>query len=335
MRLFGQTDQQQKRPAQSEIKMKQIPAIEMKTDKTTNNAADGLAIIGMSGQFPKANSVTEFWNNMIQGKNCVSEVPKERWDWRKYASADKEGQSSLQWGGFIEGIGEFDPLFFGISPKKAANMDPQEFLLLIHAWKAMEDAGLTGQALSSRPTGVFVAAGNTDTAVIPSLIPNRISYALDVKGPSEYYEAACSSALVALHRAIQSIRNGECEQAIVGAVNLLLSPKGFIGFDSMGYLSKKGQAKSFQADANGFVRSEGAGVLIIKPLQKAIDDSDHIYSVIKGSGVSHGGRGMSLHAPNPAGMKDAMKKAYQGAQIDPKTVTYIKRMGSPLHWQTR
>ncbi|PTU27759.1 polyketide synthase [Bacillus subtilis] len=332
VRLFGQTDQQQKRPAQSEIKMKQIPAIEMKTDKTTNNAADGLAIIGMSGQFPKANSVTEFWNNMIQGKNCVSEVPKERWDWRKYASADKEGQSSLQWGGFIEGIGEFDPLFFGISPKEAANMDPQEFLLLIHAWKAMEDAGLTGQALSSRPTGVFVAAGNTDTAVIPSLIPNRISYALDVKGPSEYYEAACSSALVALHRAIQSIRNGECEQAIVGAVNLLLSPKGFIGFDSMGYLSKKGQAKSFQADANGFVRSEGAGVLIIKPLQKAIDDSDHIYSVIKGSGVSHGGRGMSLHAPNPAGMKDAMKKAYQGAQIDPKTVTYIEAHGiaSPL-----
>lgn len=127
---------------------------------------------------------------------------------------------------------------------------------------------------------------------------------------------------MALHRAIQSIRNGECEQAIVGAVNLLLSPKGFIGFDSMGYLSEKGQAKSFQADANGFVRSEGAGVLIIKPLQKAIEDSDHIYSVIKGSGVSHGGRGMSLHAPNPAGMKDAMLKAYQGAQIDPKTVTY-------------
>ncbi|MGF2819215.1 beta-ketoacyl synthase N-terminal-like domain-containing protein [Bacillus subtilis] len=330
--LFGEAHQQEERPAQIENQMKQIPAYETNTDKTIEHAADGIAIIGMSGQFPKANSVTEFWDNLIQGKNCVSEVPKERWDWRKYAAADKEGQSSLQWGGFIEGIGEFDPLFFGISPKEAANMDPQEFLLLIHAWKAMEDAGLTGQVVSSRPTGVFVAAGNTDTAVVPSLIPNRISYALDVKGPSEYYEAACSSALVALHRAIQSIRNGECEQAIVGAVNLLLSPKGFIGFDSMGYLSEKGQAKSFQADANGFVRSEGAGVLIIKPLQKAIEDSDHIYSVIKGSGVSHGGRGMSLHAPNPAGMKDAMLKAYQGAQIDPKTVTYIEAHGiaSPL-----
>ncbi|AIW88373.1 beta-ketoacyl synthase, N-terminal domain protein [Bacillus mycoides] len=140
----------------------QKTAYEMNTDKTIEHAADGIAIIGMSGQFPKANSVTEFWDNLVQGKNCVSEVPKERWDWRKYAAADKEGQSSLQWGGFIEGIGEFDPLFFGISPKEAANMDPQEFLLLIHAWKAMEDAGLTGQVLSSRPTGVFVAAGNTD-----------------------------------------------------------------------------------------------------------------------------------------------------------------------------
>ncbi|MGG0025446.1 beta-ketoacyl synthase N-terminal-like domain-containing protein [Bacillus inaquosorum] len=332
VRLFGETNQQQERSAQIENQMKQIPAYEMKMDKSTELMADGMAIIGMSGQFPKANSVTEFWDNIIHGRNCISEVPKERWDWRKFASADKEGPSSLQWGGFIEGIGEFDPLFFGISPKEAAHMDPQEFLLLIHAWKAMEDAGLTGQALSGRPTGVFVAAGNTDTAVIPSLIPNRISYALDVKGPSEYYEAACSSALVALHRAIQSIRNGECEQAIVGAVNLLLSPKGFIGFDSMGYLSAEGQAKSFQADANGFVRSEGAGVLIIKPLQKAIDDSDHIYSVIKGTGVSHGGRGMSLHAPNPVGMKDAMFKAYQGAQIDPKTVTYIEAHGiaSPL-----
>lgn len=332
VQIFGEANQQQERSAQIENKMKRIPVHEVKTDKTIEHAADDIAIIGMSGQFPKANSVTEFWDNIIHGKNCISEVPIERWDWREFASTDIEEQSSLQWGGFIEGIGEFDPLFFGISPKEAAHMDPQEFLLLAHAWKAMEDAGLTGQALSSCPTGVFVAAGNTDTAVIPSLIPNRISYALDVKGPSEYYEAACSSALVALHRAIQSIRNGECEQAIVGAVNLLLSPKGFIGFDSMGYLSAEGQAKSFQADANGFVRSEGAGVLIIKPLQKAIEDSDHIYSVIKGTGVSHGGRGMSLHAPNPVGMKDAMLKAYQGARIDPKTVTYIEAHGiaSPL-----
>ncbi|MER0466096.1 beta-ketoacyl synthase N-terminal-like domain-containing protein [Bacillus cabrialesii subsp. cabrialesii] len=332
VRLFGEAEQQEDRPAQIESKMKEVPSYEMKTDQTIDHAADGIAIIGMSGQFPKANSVTEFWDNIIQWKNCISEVPKERWDWRKFSSADQEGPSSLQWGGFIEGIGEFDPLFFGISPKEVEQMDPQEFLLLIHAWKATEDAGLTGQALSSRPTGVFVAAGNTDSAVIPSLIPNRISYALDVKGPSEYYEAACSSALVALHRAIQSIQHGECEQAIVGAVNLLLSPKGFIGFDSMGYLSAEGQAKSFQDGANGFVRSEGAGVLIIKPLQKAIEDSDHIYSVIKGTGVSHGGRGMSLHAPNPAGMKDAMLKAYQGAQIDPKTVTYVEAHGiaSPL-----
>ncbi|MCY8472948.1 beta-ketoacyl synthase N-terminal-like domain-containing protein [Bacillus halotolerans] len=327
VQLFGGVKQQQESPNIKENKTKQVQTYERKTDETKEYTADGIAIIGMSGQFPKANNVTEFWDNLIHGRNCISEVPEERWDWRKYTENTDGKQSSLQWGGFIEGIGEFDPLFFGISPKEAATMDPQEFLLLTHAWKAMEDAGITGQALSSCPTGVFVAAGNTDAAVIPSLMPNRISYALNVKGPSEYYEAACSSALVALHRAIQSIRNGECEQAIVGAVNLLLSPKGFIGFDSMGYLSAEGKAKSFQAEANGFVRSEGAGVLIIKPLQKAIEDSDHIYSVIKGTGVSHGGRGMSLHAPNPIGMKDAMKKAYQGSQVDPKTVTYIEAHG--------
>ncbi|KAA6449525.1 beta-ketoacyl synthase N-terminal-like domain-containing protein [Bacillus swezeyi] len=332
VQLLGGANQQQAFPDIKENKIKPIHTDERKTDGTKEYPADGIAIIGMSGQFPKANHVTEYWDNLIHGKNCISEVPEERWDWREYAEKAEGEQSSLQWGGFIEGIGEFDPLFFGISPKEAATMDPQEFLLLTHAWKAMEDAGITGQALSSRPTGVFVAAGNTDAAVIPSLIPSRISYALNVKGPSEYYEAACSSALVALHRAIQSIRNDECEQAIVGAVNLLLSPKGFIGFDSMGYLSAEGKANSFQADANGFVRSEGAGVLIIKPLQKAMEDSDHIYSVIKGTGVSHGGRGMSLHAPNPVGMKDAMLKAYHGSQVDPKTVTYVEAHGiaSPL-----
>ncbi|WP_445429502.1 beta-ketoacyl synthase N-terminal-like domain-containing protein [Bacillus atrophaeus] len=335
IQLFGDTKQQKKSFDMNENKVKHIQAHDRQTKETTEPAAEGIAIIGMSGQFPKANNVTEFWDNLARGRNCVSEIPEERWDWREYGGNSKEEKTSLQWGGFIEGIGEFDPLFFGISPKEAASMDPQEFLLLTHTWKAMEDAGITGQTLSDRPTGVFIAAGNSDNtnaAMIPSLIPNRISYALNLRGPSEYYEAACSSALVALHRAIQSIRNDECEQAIVGAVNLLLSPKGFIGFDSMGYLSEDGQAKSFQAEANGFVRSEGAGVLLIKPLRKAIEDSDHIYTVIKGTGVSHGGRGMSLHAPNPNGMKDAMLKAYQGSKVDPKTVTYIEAHGiaSPL-----
>ncbi|WP_416654301.1 beta-ketoacyl synthase N-terminal-like domain-containing protein [Bacillus amyloliquefaciens] len=288
----------------------------------------GIAIIGMSGQFPQSPDIQSFWEHTVNGDHCISEIPAERWDWRRYA--DDEDDTSLRWGGFIDGVGEFDPLFFGISPKEASQMGPEQFLLLMHTWKAMEDAGLTNKALSSRPTGVFVAAGNSDPnngTAIPSIIPNRISYALNLQGPSEYYEAACTSTLVALHRAVQSIRHNECEQAVVGAANILQSPKGFIGFDSMGYLSKNGRAKSFQKDADGFVRSEGAGVIIVKPLEAAIEDGDHIHMVIKGTGVSHGGKGMSLHAPNPAGMKAAMKKAYEGTDVDPQTVTYIEAHG--------
>lgn len=217
-------------------------------------------------------------------------------------------------------------------------MGPEQFLLLMHTWKAMEDAGLTNKALSSRPTGVFIAASNSDPnngTAIPSIIPNRISYALNLQGPSEYYEAACTSTLVALHRAVQSIRHNECEQAVVGAANILQSPKGFIGFDSMGYLSKNGRAKSFQKDADGFVRSEGAGVIIIKPLEAAIDDGDHIHMVIKGTGVSHGGKGMSLHAPNPAGMKAAMKKRTKTPKLIRKPSLILKRTALPPKWQMR
>ncbi|AOC91148.1 beta-ketoacyl synthase N-terminal-like domain-containing protein [Bacillus amyloliquefaciens] len=293
-----------------------------------SNIKQGIAIIGMSGQFPQSPDIQSFWEHTVNGDHCISEIPAERWDWRRYA--DDEDDTSLRWGGFIDGVGEFDPLFFGISPKEASQMGPEQFLLLMHTWKAMEDAGLTNKALSSRPTGVFVAAGNSDPnngTAIPSIIPNRISYALNLQGPSEYYEAACTSTLVALHRAVQSIRQNECEQAVVGAANILQSPKGFIGFDSMGYLSKNGRAKSFQKDADGFVRSEGAGVIIVKPLEAAIEDGDHIHMVIKGTGVSHGGKGMSLHAPNPAGMKAAMKKAYEGTDVDPQTVTYIEAHG--------
>ncbi|AZJ44587.1 beta-ketoacyl synthase N-terminal-like domain-containing protein [Bacillus velezensis] len=288
----------------------------------------GIAIIGMSAQFPQSPDIQSFWEHIVNGDHCITEIPADRWDWRRYAG--DENDTSLRWGGFIDGVGEFDPLFFGISPKEASQMGPEQFLLLMHTWKAMEDAGLTNKALSSRPTGVFVAAGNSDPnngTAIPSIIPNRISYALNLQGPSEYYEAACTSTLVALHRAVQSIRHKECEQAVVGAANILQSPKGFIGFDSMGYLSKNGRAKSFQKDADGFVRSEGAGVIIIKPLEAAIEDGDHIHMVIKGTGVSHGGKGMSLHAPNPAGMKAAMKKAYEDTDVDPQTVTYIEAHG--------
>ncbi|MCX8131716.1 MAG: amino acid adenylation domain-containing protein [Clostridia bacterium] len=308
---------------------------------------DAIAVIGISGRFPMADNPDEYWNNLIEGKDCISEIPQERWeDWRKWYSdyqSEMEAMKSKR-GGFINGISEFDPLFFGITPKEAEFMCPEQRLLLTYIWRAIEDAGITSKVLSRNSTGVFIAsalseykrvkitAGSLDNPGLvanpsPSMIANRISYILNLSGPSECCETGCSSALVALHRAIQSINNNECEQAVVGAVNLLLSPIGFISLESANLLSVDGRAKSFQKDADGFVRSEGVGAVIIKPLSKAIADHDNIYAVIKGTAVAHGGKGVSLFAPNAAGMKNAMIQAYRTAEVDPRTVSYIEAHG--------
>uniref|UniRef100_UPI0003751337 thioester reductase domain-containing protein n=1 Tax=Pelosinus sp. HCF1 TaxID=1235479 RepID=UPI0003751337 len=302
-----------------------------------------IAIVGMSGKFPMAEDVHELWENIAEGRECIAEIPKERWDWQEfYGDSVKEfNKTKIKWGGFITEIDEFDSLFFKISPKEAESMDPKQRMLMTFVWRAMEDAGITPKEMSKKSTGVFIAACPSEytdsvsmqnnslalTSTTPTVLPARISYALDLQGPSEYCDTACSSTLVALHRAVQAIQNGECEQAIVGAVNLLLSPLGFVGLDSLGYLSPDGKVRSFQADANGYARSEGVGVLIIKPLQQAIKDKDQIFAVVKGTGVSHGGKGMSLTAPNANGMKAAMIQAYQAAKIDPRTVSYIEAHG--------
>lgn len=303
-----------------------------------------VAIVGISGKFPMAEKIEGFWNNLKEGKDCITEIPEDRWDWKKFLGDKKEKNTTgAGWGGFIDGVRDFDPIFFGISPREAELMDPQQRLIMLYVWQAMEDAGIAPKTLSQKPTGVFISPGMNEYMHIGSIsqndpfaptgsalsaIPNRISYAFNLNGPSEYCETACSSVLVALHRAIVSIRLGECEQAVIGAVNLLLSPNGFIGSDSIGNLSPEGKAKSFQADADGYVRSEGVGAMIIKPLEKAINDNDRIYAVIKGTGVAHGGKGMSLTAPSGRGMKAAMAQAYGTSGIDPATVSYIEAHGT-------
>ncbi len=309
-----------------------------------------IVIVGMAGKFPMANDLHAFWNNLIEGKNCITEIPRDRWDWKAiYGNPAKEtNKTQIKWGGFIEGVQKFDPLFFDISPREAELMDPQQRLLMTYAWLAMEDAGIPPLTFSQQATGVFVATAPGEyhnflsttpednpyriTSAMTSMIPNRISYALDLCGPSEYCETACSSSLVALHRAIQALHRQECSQAIVGAVNLLLCPKKFIGYESMGLLSQENHVKSFQAKANGYIRSEGIGVIILKHLQQAVKDKDIIYALIKGTGVFHGGKGMSLTAPNSTGIKRAMIQAYRASGIDPQTVSYIEAHGtaSPL-----
>ena len=327
-----------------EIKTLSKPLKEVHSSSNEGTDKSSIAIIGLSGRFPGADDLDQFWENLKAGKDCIREIPKDRWDWRAlYDDPNTEvGKTATKWGGFIEGAYGFDPLFFGISPREGQLMDPQQRLLMEYCWKAIEDAGINCEALSQRSTGVFIAAGMGEyrdqltssddrelviTGSVPSMIPNRISYAFNLQGPSEYCETACSSVLVALHRAIHSLERGECEQAIVGGVNLLLSPRGFMGFEAMEYLSPNGKAKSFQADADGFVRSEGVGAILIKPLSQAKADRHHIYALIKGTGVAHGGKGMSLTAPNAGGMKAAMKQAYETSNVDPSTIAYIEAHG--------
>jgi acyl transferase domain-containing protein/acyl carrier protein len=305
---------------------------------------DGAAIVGMAAKFPGATELHEFWQNIVSAKVCIQPIPKQDWPWGDVGTDTEAAglKTPQRWGGLLDEIEDFDPFIFGISPREAEMMDQQQRLLMTYTWKAMEDAGITAKSLANSHTGVFIAAAPGQpghgaslsrdnplliSAAIPSLIPNRISYTLNLRGPSEYCETACSSTLVALHRALQALRNRECEQALVGAVNLIRSPLGFVGLEAMGYLSPQGKTRPFQKEADGFVRGEGVGAVIIKPLARAIDDRDHIYAVIRGTGVSHGGKGHSLTAPNATGMEAAITQAFQAAALDPRSVSYIEAHG--------
>lgn len=314
----------------------------------TPKAEDGgVAIIGMSGKFPMAESVHELWDNIVQGKDCIEEIPKERWDWEAlYGNPHKEtNKTNIKWGGFIKGIGEFDPLFFGISPREAEHMDPQQRLLMMHAWNAIEDAGYSAKSLSGSNTGMIVGTcgggysdllaraggrieGFTSTGMIPSSGPNRMSYFMNFHGPSEPIETACSSSLVAIHRAVMNINSGACETSIVGGVNTLVSPDFFISFNQNDMLSEDGRCKTFSKDANGYVRGEGVGMLLLKQLDAAERDDDHIYGVIRATAENHGGRANSWTAPNPKAQAELIRGAYAKAGVDPSTVSYIEAHGT-------
>ncbi|MGS0763567.1 amino acid adenylation domain-containing protein [Syntrophomonas curvata] len=309
--------------------------------------SEPVAIIGMSGVFPMARDVNEFWRNLEEGRDCITEIPPDRWDWRDYyGDAETEiNKTKVKWGGFIDGAGDFDPLFFGISPREAELMDPQQRLLMIHAWKAIEDAGYSGESLSGTRTGIFVGTGSSGynsllaradlpidglTAINnpPSIGPNRVSYFLNIHGPSEPVETACSSSLVALHRGVAAIQDGSCDMALVGGVNAIVSPEVYISFDKAKALSKDGRCRAFSDKADGFALGEGAGMLFLKKLRTAEETGDHIWGVIRSTAVNHGGRASSLTAPNPKAQVELLKTAYTKAGIDPRTVSFIEAHGT-------
>lgn len=306
-----------------------------------------IAIIGMSGRFPMADCIDEFWKNICNGVDCVGEFPENRKidsDNLRMFTHLKETEGRYCQGGYLKEIDKFDCAFFKLSPKEACLMDPSQRLFLEIAWETLEDGGYGGRKAEGSRTGIYVGYnswpiyGQIVSAVEPesssdsmvgnlsSIIPARIAYLLDLKGPAILVDTACSSSLVALHLACQAIKNGECEMAIAGGVNIRMFPlvgEGDLGTDSYDY-----KTKTFDENSDGTVWGEGVAAILVKPLEHALRDGDNIYAVIKGSAVNQDGRSIGITAPNVAAQEDMLLKAWENAGIGPEAISYIEAHGT-------
>ncbi len=306
-----------------------------------------IAITGIGCRYPGgADAPDAFWQLLCNGVDGVSEVPPSRWAVDSVYDPDPAvpNKMNTRWGGFLEQIDQFDPQFFGIAPREAATMDPQQRLLLEVTWEALEDAGEVPDRLRGSKTGVFIGIGTHDYSIMlwqqpvnepyattgtgNCIAANRISYLFDFKGPSLAVDTACSSSLVALHLACQSLWNGESDMAIAGGVNALLLSTVTMGFSKGGFMSGSGRCKSFDASADGYVRGEGAGLVVLKPLAQAVADGDRVYAVIQGSAVNQDGFSQGMAAPNPKAQEAVLREAYRRAGVDPAQVAYVEAHGT-------
>ncbi|MEK7727815.1 MAG: SDR family NAD(P)-dependent oxidoreductase, partial [candidate division KSB1 bacterium] len=294
--------------------------LETKVASKAGPSAEPIAIIGMACRFPGGADTPEaLWDLLREGREGIVTVPEDRWSLEEYYSPDPDapGKIYVRSGGFLREVDKFDPRFFSITPREAASMDPQQRLLLEVAWEALENAAIAPNRLVGSATGVFVGIGGMDYALMQmknydplnidayagtgsafSVASGRISYTLGLQGPCLAVDTACSSSLVALHLACQSLRSGESEMALACGVNLLLSPVVTINFCKARMLAPDGHCKTFDAAADGYVRGEGCGVVVLKPLSRATADGDTIHAVIRGSAVNHDGRSNGITAPN-------------------------------------
>ncbi|RUO95230.1 amino acid adenylation domain-containing protein [Corallococcus sp. AB018] len=309
--------------------------------------ARDVAIIGVSGRFPGGQDVFDFWKTLTSGKDPVTEIPAERWDWRAWFGEAHGGpnKTHIKWGSFLDGIDQFDPAFFGVSEKEAVIMDPSHRLLLETTWRLLEDAGYRASDVAGSRTGVFIGAGlpeydelyrasgnaieeQNSTGRSNSILANRVSFFFDFQGPSEAVDAACASSLVALHRALQSLRNDECTMAIAGGVHLILTPAMHVSFGRGGVLAADGKCRPFDKDAAGYTRAEGIGAVLLKPLHKALADGDNVYAVVRASAVSHGGRSNSMTSPNPNAQEALLLDVYGRQQVEPSSIQYVEAHGT-------
>lgn len=318
------------------------------THSAGRSVDEPIAVVGLGCRFPGGISGPDaLWRFLLEGRCAVGEVPADRW--RPYDDGSPAVAQTLarttRWGSFLGEIDEFDAEFFEISAREAAKIDPQQRMLLEVAWEALEDAGIPAFSLRRSQTGVFAGACVSDyghlasadllavdawsnTGGALSIIANRLSYFLDLRGPSVAVDTACSSSLVAIHLACQSLRMGDSDLAIAAGVNLLLSPAVFHGFDEAGVLSPTGLCHAFDAAADGFVRGEGCGVVVLKRLSDALRAGDRVLAVVRGSAVNQDGRSNGLMAPNPAAQMAVLRSAYANADVHPHEVDYVEAHGT-------
>lgn len=304
-----------------------------------------IAIIGISGAMPGSKDLESFWEHLSKQKDLITEIPVNRWDYRELNRLLGGSKPVSNWGGFMEEADRFDPGFFNINPREADLMDPQQRIFLETVWSAIEDAGYKASALSGKKVGLFVGVSTNDYSTLLQdneveieaysstgsshcVLANRISYLFNFRGPSEPIDTACSSSLVAVHRAVESILSGDCDQAIAGGVNVIAAPTLHISFSRAGMLSPDGRCRTFDKSANGYVRGEGTGAILLKPLSQAEADGDYIYAVIKGTAINHGGKVSSLTVPNPKAQTEVLVEAYSKAGFSPDTVGYIEAHGT-------
>ncbi len=316
-----------------------------KPQAVSNKYNDSIAIIGMSGRFPSANNIDEFWNNIKNGKNCISEVPPSRWAVEEYFDADPKtpNKTYSKWMGVLEDEDKFDPLFFNISPAEAELMDPQQRLFLESCWQCIEAAGINPHALFGSRCGVFAGcvAGDYGSLVgsdglnaqglmgsSNSMLAARISYLLNLKGPCMSIDTACSASLVAIAEACNSLILYNSDMALAGGVGIMAGPTMHIMSSKAGMLSPDGQCYTFDSRANGFVPGEGVGVILLKRLSDAVRDKDPIYGVIKGWGVNQDGKTNGITAPSTSSQSSLEREVYKRFNINPETITMVEAHGT-------
>ena len=306
-------------------------------------------MIGLSGRFPGAPDVESFWELLASGRDAVSGIPPSRGDWRAESHGSDAGSpiATAHRGGFLECVDEFDPLFFSLSPHEAQEMDPRQRLMLQEAWHAFEDAGYAPEYLRGRNCGVFIGVEEGDygqrrgaeglaTSTHSAILAARISYHLDLRGPNLAINTACSSSLVALHQGCEALRRGECELALVGGVNLLLSAGTYLSLRRMGMLSESGACRTFADTADGMVPGEAVVAVVLKPLSRAQADSDRIVGLIRASGVNYDGKTHGLTVPSAVAQEALLSGVYERAGIDVGSIGYViahgtgTRLGDPV-----